>query len=177
MSIAQATLTPPVTAGDHLLGPDSAAVTLVEYGDYECSHCGRAHVIVHEVLGQREGRIRFAFRHFPLARSHPHAKQAAAAAEAAAAQGQFWAMHDRLFAHQDRLDAASLVAHAAAIALDADQFGQVLGHETTAERVQADFLGGVRSGVNGTPTFFINGRRHDDAWDVASLLAAIDAAS
>ncbi|MBA2519142.1 MAG: DsbA family protein [Chloroflexia bacterium] len=177
MSVAQATLTPPVTADDHLLGPDNAAVTLVEYGDYECSHCGRAHAIVHEVLRHREGQVRFGFRHFPLARSHPHAKQAAAAAEAAAAQSQFWAMHERLFTHQDRLDEASLIAHAAAIGLAADQFAQDLGHETTAERVQADFLSGVRSGVNGTPTFFINDRRHDAAWDVASLLAAIDAAS
>lgn len=175
-STLQGTLAPPVTTDDHRIGPESAPVTLVEYGDYECPHCRHAHGIIREVLRQREGQVRFAYRHFPLTQTHPHAEQAAEAAEAAAAQGAFWPMHDQLFAHQGQLDEASLIALAAAAGVDSDQVKRDLIEGTYADYVRADFLSGVRSGVNGTPTFFINGRRHDDAWEVEDLLAAIDQA-
>jgi protein-disulfide isomerase len=157
-----------------MLGPDAAPVTLVEYGDFECPHCGAAHPIIQEVLRLRGDDIRFVFRHFPLTRIHPHAQQAAEAAEAAAAQNAFWPMHDQLYEHQDALDIDSLVGYAAALGLDTARFQRDLTEHTYAEEVRADFLGGVRSGVNGTPTFFINGQRHDGAWDTASLLAVID---
>jgi protein-disulfide isomerase len=170
-------LTPAVSAEDHILGPDDAPVTLVEYGDYQCSYCGQAHAIVQEVLRQREGTIRFVFRDFPLTQVHPFAEHAAEAAEAAAAQGSFWPMHDRLYEHQDALDDVSLTAHAAALGLDVTRFENDLTRHAYAEEVRADFMSGVRSGVNGTPTFFINGRRYDDSWDLESLLNAIDEAS
>jgi protein-disulfide isomerase len=167
-------LTPPVNEQDHSLGPDEAPVTLVEYGDFECEHCGEAHGVIKEVLAAREGDIRFVFRNFPLTQSHPHAQQAAEAAEAAAAQGAFWPMHDHLYEHQDALDPDALTGYATAIGLDVEQFQRDLTEHTYADEVRADFLSGVRSGVNGTPTFFINGQRHDGPWDAASLLAVVD---
>jgi protein-disulfide isomerase len=175
--MSDGTLATPVDANDHTQGPDDAPVTLVEYGDYECDHCGRAHPIVQELLRQRPDTVRFAFRNFPLTQIHPHAQAAAEAAEAAAGQDAFWQMHDRLYEHQDALDNESLVAHAGELGLDLERFERELANHEYTERVRADFLSGVRSGVNGTPTFFINGRRHDDAWDLESLLVAIDAAA
>jgi protein-disulfide isomerase len=170
------TLDPPMSARDHILGPASARVTLVEYGDYECPHCGAAHPIVKEVRRRLGDDLRFAYRHFPLAQTHPHAEPAAEAAEAAGAQGEFWAMHDTLFANQDALDGESLVAYASAIGLDLGRFARDLAARVHAARVRQDFLSGVRSGVNGTPTFFVNGRRHDGPYDLESLLTAISLA-
>ena len=157
-------LTPPVTTRDHAAGPENAPVTLVEYGDYECPYCGMAYLIVKEAQGELGNELRFVFRNFPLAEAHPHARAAAQAAEAAAAQGRFWEMHDTLFEHQDALEAEDLLAHAKSIGLDMQQFARDLADPTYTKRVRDDFRSGVRSGVNGTPTFFMNGERYDGSW-------------
>ncbi|MFZ5623421.1 MAG: DsbA family protein [Gemmatimonadota bacterium] len=159
---------------DHILGPADAPVTLVEYGDLECPDCARAHPIVEAVRGYMGDRLRFTFRHFPRNESHPHAIRAAMAAEAAGAQGRFWEMLPRLFAHQDALDDADLVGYAAAIGTDEDRVARELAEGTWRARVDEDFSSGVRSGVNRTPTFFINGRRHDGPWDTGSLIGALE---
>jgi protein-disulfide isomerase len=163
----------PVTELDHIRGPATAPVTLVEYGDYECPYCGRAHVVVEEVRRIAGDTLRFVFRNFPLSQIHPHALLAAEAAEAAGAQGSFWEMHDRLFEHQDRLSERDLILHAEALGLDVTRFAAELLEHVHAPRVREDFLGGVRSGVNGTPTFFVNGVRHDGGYDLETLLASI----
>ncbi len=170
-------LTLPVGERDHIQGPATAPVTLVEYGDYECPHCGRAYPIVKHVQQRLDNRLRFVFRNFPLAESHPHAEHAAEAAEAAAAQGHFWEMHDALFENQRALGDEHLVRYAAAHGLDRERFTGDMSEHTYAPRVREDFMSGVRSGVNGTPTFFINGVRYDDSWDAETLLAALQAAS
>jgi len=169
------TLYPPVGERDHVVGPATAPVTLVEYGDYECPYCGAAHPVVKEIRRQLGNELRFAFRHFPLTRVHPHAEHAAEAAEAAGAQGRpkFWQMHDMLYEHQDALDDEDLEIYAATIGLDLDRFTREMLAGVYAPRVREDFLSGVRSGVNGTPTFFINGRRHEGGNDFQSLLLAI----
>jgi protein-disulfide isomerase len=157
-------LTPPVSARDHAAGPDDAPVTLVEYGDYECPYCGMAAPIVKRAQQDIGSRLRFIFRNFPLAEAHPHARLAAQAAEAAGAQGKFWEMHDTLFEHQDALEAEDLVGYAKSLGLDAAQFARELEAGTYEKRVRDDFRSGVRSGVNGTPTFFVNGSRYDGSW-------------
>jgi protein-disulfide isomerase len=163
----------PVDGRDHVRGPADAPVTLLEYGDYECPHCGLAHPIVKEVQ-QRLGRqLRFAFRHFPLAEIHPHAEMAAEAAEAAGAQGRFWEMHDLLFKNQDALNDTDLLRYAEALGLELTRFVNELADRTWEPRVREDFMSGVRSGVNGTPTFFVNGVRHDGPWDADSLIEAL----
>jgi protein-disulfide isomerase len=169
-------LTVPLGPDDHVIGPESANVTLVEYGDYECPYCGAAHPVVKEVIAEAGDDLRFAFRHFPLTQVHPHAFDAALAAEAAAAQGRFWEMHDLLFEHQDMLDARGLLALAQALDLDLERFAGDLEARSHEEKVRGDFLSGVRSGVNGTPTFFVNGVRHNGGWDLPSLLGAVEAA-
>jgi protein-disulfide isomerase len=167
----------PVSAQrDHVIGATGAVVTLVEYGDFECSYCGQAYPAVKEVVGAFLEQLRFVFRNFPLTQVHPHAAHAAEASEAAAAQGRFWEMHDLLYEHQDALEDDDLLAYAADIGLDLNRFQVELAQGTHAQRVRDDFMGGVRSGVNGTPTFFINGRRHNGAFDVQSLSDAIAAA-
>lgn len=168
-------LTVPVGANDHVQGPDGARVTLVEYGDYECPHCGRAYPIVKRVQEKMGDKLRFVFRNFPLTRAHPHALHAAEAAEVAAAQGKFWEMHDLLYENQNALDDESLIAYAAGIGLDAEKFREDLQNDTFEERVREDFMGGVESGVNGTPTFFINGVRFNQPWDEETLLKALEA--
>jgi protein-disulfide isomerase len=157
-------LTPPVSAQDHTAGPDDAPVTLVEYGDFECPYCGMAHPIVQAAQRELGSQLRFVFRHFPLAEAHPHARLAAQAAEAAGAQGRFWEMHDTLFEHQDALDVEDLVGYAESLGLDSAQFARDLESGTYAKKVRDDFRSGVRSGVNGTPTFFVNGTRYDGSW-------------
>jgi protein-disulfide isomerase len=157
-------LTPPVSAQDHTAGPDDAPVTLVEYGDFECPYCGMAHPIVQAAQRDLGSQLRFVFRHFPLAEAHPHARLAAQAAEAAGAQGRFWEMHDTLFEHQDALDVEDLVGYAESLGLDSAQFARDLESGTYAKKVRDDFRSGVRSGVNGTPTFFVNGNRYDGSW-------------
>jgi len=167
----------PVGERDHAQGPAHAPVTLVEYGDYECPHCGRAYPIVKEVQRRLGSTLRFVFRNFPLNESHPHAQHAAEAAEGAGAQGRFWEMHDSLFEHQRALDDQHLVGYAKALGLDPVAFEHDLRAHTHKTRVREDFLSGVRSGVNGTPTFFINGVRFDDSWDPDTLTEALTAAA
>jgi protein-disulfide isomerase len=177
MSIPQsATLTPDINEQDHLQGNPNAPVTLVEYGDFECPYCGRAYPIVKAVQQQFADQLLFAFRHFPLSQIHPHAEHAAEAAEAAGAQGAFWEMHDVLFEHQDALGDVHLVGYASMLGLDVERFAREMAEGTYAPIVRQHFLSGVRSGVNGTPTFFINGVRHDDSWDLPVLTAAIERA-
>jgi protein-disulfide isomerase len=170
-------LTPPVSDTDHRSGPDDAPVTLVEYGDFECPHCGAAYPIVEGVRRRMGARLRFVFRHFPLKEMHPHAMHAAEAAEAAGAQGKFWPMHGMIFEHQDALEDADLVRYAKALHLDGKRFTSELDSEARAERIREDIRSGIRSGVNGTPTFFINGVRYDGSWEASDLLAALESAA
>ena len=162
--MSEGQLTPPVTARDHATGPENAPVTLVEYADYECPYCGMAYLIVKEAKRELGNELRFVFRNFPLAEAHPHARLAAQAAEAAGAQGRFWEMHDMLFEHQDALEAEDLLAYAKSIGLDMQQFARDLADPAYTKRVRDDFRSGVTSGVNGTPTFFMNGARYDGSW-------------
>jgi protein-disulfide isomerase len=168
-----ATLKVPITAEDHVQGPENAEVTLVEYGDYECPHCGRAYPIVQQVQEHFGKRLRFVFRNFPLSEMHPHAEAAAEVAEFAGAQGRFWEMHDRLFENQARLGQALFLNLGANLDLSTTALRKALEQGTFEARVRADFKGGVRSGVNGTPTFFINGHRHDGSFDFETLVSAI----
>jgi protein-disulfide isomerase len=177
MTIGGGYLALPVSARDHIVGPPTARVTMVEYGDYECPYCGAAHVVLQELLRRVGHEIRFVFRHFPLTRIHPHAQPAAEAAEAAGAPGKFWEMHDMLYEHQTALDGSHLLMYAAALDLDVKRFAEELATHAHADRVREDFMSGVRSGVNGTPSFFINGHRHDGGYDLESLLAAIASAA
>jgi protein-disulfide isomerase len=174
----EATLTIPVDEGrDHIQGPADAAVTLVQYGDYECPYCGEAYPIVKEVQGRMKERLRFVFRNFPISTSHPHAEQAAEAAEAADAQGRFWDMHDLLYENQRRLRDEDLRVYAAQLELDLERFDKELAEHVHAARIHEDFMSGVRSGVNGTPTFYVNGVRHDDSYDADTLLEALERAA
>ena len=166
----------PVGERDHVQGPETAPVTLVEYGDFECPYCGEAHQVVKAIQRQLGDQVRFVFRHFPLSTVHPHAEHAAEAAEAASAQGRFWEMHDMLFEHQHALDDRSFLRYADALGLDTDRFAAELTAHIYAPRVREDFVSGVLSGVNGTPTFFINEVRHDGGYDLPSLLTALRAA-
>lgn len=167
----------PVSERDHYFGSPTAAVTVVEYGDYECPHCGLAERTVQELAARLGDEWRFVFRNFPLTTAHPHAQHAAEAAEAAGAQGLFWEMHDFLFAHQESLSDRDLVRDAVLLGADRDQFVADMTEHRFAERVREDFLAGARSGVNGTPTFFINGVRYDGYPDVDSMLSAIEVAA
>jgi protein-disulfide isomerase len=173
-SLDRPRLTVPLSDRDHVRGPATAAVTLVEYGDYECPFCGAAAAAVRQVQ-QIVGDLRFAYRHFPLTQIHPHAFQAAEAAEASGAQGSFWEMHDLLFAHQDALELQDLFVYARGLGLDLERFASDLANNAHAVRVREDMMSGIRSGVNGTPTFFINDVRHNGGYDVQSLLAGISA--
>ena len=161
----------PIDGSDHVLGEGS--VTLVEYGDYQCPHCQAAQPHVERVLRQFGRDLRFAFRHFPLTTIHPMAKPAAETAEFAGARGRFWQMHAALFANGARLSAPVLLALAEQVDLDPADLRLSLVQGTYAPIVEAQFAGGIRSGVNGTPCFFIDGRRHDGGWDAATLSAAI----
>jgi protein-disulfide isomerase len=151
----------PVTSDDYVSGPAAAPVTLVEYGDYECPHCGTAHPIVNLVRRQFAQDLRFVFRLFPMSMVHPNAESAAETAEFAGANGVFWEMHDALYENQDQLGPPLYLALAGALGLSQSALRQALMNGTFAPKVRKDFLGGARSGVNDTPSFFINGRRHD----------------
>jgi protein-disulfide isomerase len=173
-----ARLSPPVSERDHVQGDAGAPVTLVEYGDYECPHCGHAHPIVKSIQHRLGRKLRFVFRNFPLAEAHPHARHAAEAAEAAAEQGKFWQMHDALFENQTQLGDEDLVATARRLRLDAQRIARALEEGTYTARVREDFRSGIRSGVNGTPTFFINGERYDGAWaDEDSFVRTLERAA
>lgn len=168
-----ATLRTPITKSDHVRGPESAPITLVEYGDYECPHCALAHPIVHRVQQHFSRRMRFVFRHFPMTEIHPHAGIAAESAEFAGAVGRFWDMHDALFAQQSSLSLPTIFLIAEQLGLSETALRDALETGQYRNKVRNDFMGGIRSGVNGTPTFFINGARHDGGYDYASLVAAI----
>jgi protein-disulfide isomerase len=170
-------LRPPVSEADHRAGSDDAVVTLVEYGDYECPHCGRAQPVLEEVRKRMGSRLALVFRHFPLTNIHPHAEHAAEAAEAAASQGRFWEMHEAIFARQSALTDRDLIDRAKRLRLDAGRVEEELAAGVHAGRVRRDFDSGVRSGVNGTPTFFINGVRHDGPWEGEALLEALQRAA
>ncbi len=157
---------------DHVRGPADAPVTLVEYGDFECPHCGRAEPAVRELLADF-GDVRYVWRHLPLTDVHPHAQLAAEATEAAGEQGAFWEMHDLLFAHQDALRAEDLISYAGQLGLDVDQFERDLQERVGAARVAADVESADLSSVSGTPTFFVNGLRHYGAYDLEALTAAV----
>ena len=172
MPVQPTQLIPPVDpARDHLDGPDDPSVTLLEYGDYQCDYCRRAHSGIRRIREQHlPGQVRYVFRHLPNTRLHRDAQRAAEAAEAAAAQGQFWDMHNYLFAHQDALDRDSLVDAAAALGLDRQRFARELDEHVHAKRVRADRDHAQASGAHVTPTFFIDGRRYDGPWDDESVL-------
>ena len=163
----------PVTPRDHIQGPEDAPLTLLEYGDFECPFCGRAHPIV-KALQQRYGdQLRFGYRHFPLAQSHPHAESAAETSEFAGAHRKFWPMHDLLFENQDQLGLPLYQQLAQELGLSPNGLIQSLEEGRFRPRVREDFSSGVRSGVNGTPTFFINGIRYDGPVDVVSMTEAL----
>jgi protein-disulfide isomerase len=163
----------PVTANDHIQGGADAQWTLVEYGDYECPVCGEAYPIVKQLQEHLGDRLLFVFRNFPLRQIHRMAEFAAETAEFAAAHGRFWQMHDLLFENQEDLEDELLFRLTTKIGLSADQLRRSLASETYRDRIDLDFRGGIRSGVNGTPTFFINGARHDGSFDFDTLLRAI----
>ena len=161
---------------DHVRGPDDAAVTLLEYGDLECPYCGQAERVIRELLSNFGGELRYAWRHLPLNDVHPHAQLAAESAEAAAAQGKFWEMHDALLANQDDLTLKSILAAAERLGLDMEKFRGHLRKRKGAPKIAEDVESADLSGVSGTPTFFINGHRHQGAYDIATLSKAVKAA-
>ena len=171
------TLQPAVSARDHIEGDIAAPVTLVEYGDYECPHCGHAFPIIKRIQKALGNDLCFVFRNFPLSEVHPNATAAAEAAEAAAAQGKFVEMHDIIFENQDRLGPGDLLGYAQQCGLDTQRFVREMEAGDYTDRVREDFMSGVRSGVNGTPTFFVNGQRYDDSWDYGPLLAHLQLAA
>src|SRR6266511_967005 len=171
-------LTLPVSEGrDHIQGSADARVTLVQYGDYECPYGGESDPIVKDIQARLGEQLRFGCRNFPISTSQPHAEHAAEAAEAAGAQGRFWEMHDPLYENQRHLKDDDLRSYAQALDLDIDLFDTELAEHVHADRVHEDFMSGVRSGVNGTPTFFINGLRHDDSYEFETLLGALQRAT
>ncbi len=160
----KALLTIPVSERDHTQGPADAKVTLVEYGDYQCPHCRLVYYNIKDLQALLGDRLQYVYRHLPIAGSHPEAQMAAEAVEAAGAQGKFWEMHDQLYGHPD-LDQSHIMAYAEQIGLDMERFRQEIADRVYRDKVQEDFDSGLRSGANGTPTFFINGERYDGAWD------------
>ena len=168
-------LDPPLSEDDHVEGPVDAPVELVMYGDFQCPYCAAAQSMVRRVRERLNGRLRFAFRHFPLPELHPQAQLAAEASEAAASQGAFWPMHDQLYAARGRLAEGELVQHARDLGLDAERFAGELSVHVHAERVATHHRSGERSGVAGTPAFFVNGSLHVGAFDAGSLIAALEA--
>jgi protein-disulfide isomerase len=169
-----ATLKVPVDSQDHVQGSPEAAITLVEYGDYECPHCGHAYPIVKQVQKHFGKRLRFVFRNFPLKEIHQMAESAAETAEFAGTKGKFWEVHDGIYANQEVLGLSLLLELAQMHSLSVQELRTALETREFERRVKEDFLGGVRSGVNGTPTFFINGHRHDGPFEFEDLVRAID---
>jgi protein-disulfide isomerase len=169
------TLHPQIGPDDHYLGPADAPVSLVEYGDYECPHCGRAHVIVQDVLSRLGNRVRYVYRNFPLTDIHPHAALAAEAAESVARYGgedAFWDMHDMLFMNQDALEIDDLLGYAEAAGVNVEDVAEDLSNGAARRRVRADIDSANSSGATGTPTFFINGTRYEGSWTDPEVFAA-----
>lgn len=167
---------PEITPEDHVLGSADAPVTVVEYGDYECPYCRGAYRDVHRLLDQYPGRVRFVFRNFPIPQLHPHAEQAAEAAEAAAAQGKFWPMYELLLRTSSRLDLDSLLRYADQIGLDTGRFENEVRGNVYAARIEADVSEGLRNGVNATPKFYVDGVRIDGKVPMEGLVDAVRAA-
>ncbi len=165
---------PVIPERDHIRGPPSAPATLVEYGDYECPYCHAAHVVVADLLSRLPGRLCFVFRHFPMTTVHPHAQTAAEGAEAAANQMKFWPMHDALLTFDAAPTMSLLIAAATALRLDLPAFRGEIARHVHVPRIREDFTSAVYSGVNGSPTFYINGVRHDGAWDSATMFSAVN---
>lgn len=170
-------LTVPVNENEHVIGRANAPVTLLQYGDYECPYSGQAFYAVKQLQADFGNNLRFAFRSFPLNERHPHALQAVQAAEAAGRQGKFWEMHDMLFAHQNMLDSYYLVRFAYVLQLDIERFVQVAGSDEISRKIHDDFWSGIRSGVNGTPTFYVNGVLHAGTYTYDDLRAAVELAA
>ena len=164
------TLVPPVGPDDHIDGPADAPITLVEYGDYQCPYCGQAYPIVKALQKELGASVRLVFRNMPLANVHPHAENAAEVAEAVALHAPFWPIHDALYENQRDLSDASLLRYAAGVGADIDAVKEALKGGGPRTRVESDLENGIRSGVNGTPTFFVNGVRYDDSWDYETFL-------
>ena len=167
-------LDPPLGARDHVDGPADAPLELLMYGDFQCPFCNAAQPILQRVRERLSGRLRFAFRHFPLTEIHPDAQRAAEASEAAAAQDAFWPMHDALYAARGALGLAAVLAAARSVGLDVDRVRSELAAGTHAARVEEDVRSGRSAGVAGTPTFFVNGVRHEGGYDAQSLIAALE---
>lgn len=171
------TLTVEVNEEDHIQGADSAQITLVEYGDYQCPYCRKAHPIVKKIQETLGDKLRFVFRDFPLRKIHPNAEHAAEASEIAAAHGKFWEMHDLLYENQKSLEDENLIEYAESLGIDREKFAADLENGTYQKKVRDEFISGIESGVNATPTFFINGVRFDGSWDYDSLLEALENAA
>jgi len=170
-------LAEPINENDHVTGAPNAPVTLVEYGDYECPDCLNTQPIVAELRKRHGEKLRFVFRHFPVSSVHPHASAAASAAEAAGEQGKFWEMHETLFKHQKEFGEIDLSHLALRLGLEIYKFESSIGQDLHRRRIDTDYASGLRSGVKGTPTFFINGIRYQGKIDLDSLTAAIEKAT
>lgn len=171
-----AKLISPVSSADHIQGNEKATLTLVEYGDYECSYCGVAYPIVKRIQKHFGNNLKFVFRNFPLVESHPHAGIAAISAEFAGTKNKFWEMHDLLYENQANLEISDLLSYAESLTLPAEELQRAIEKEMFKEKIRDDFIGGVRSGVNGTPTFFINGVRHNDSFEYEVLVKSLNEA-
>ena len=168
------TLQIPVSSSDHIQGNTTAPVILVEYGDYECPYCGKAHHVIKQLQKYFGPNLGFVFRHFPLVEVHPHAEIAAETAEFTNSHHRFWEMHDLLYENQNNLSMLMLFDLAKALALPISELQDALQARRYYPKIQSDFLGGVKSGVNGTPTFFINNERYNGSWELADLREAIE---
>lgn len=171
-----ATLRTPVNEKDNQQGNKNAPVTLVEYGDYQCPHCGKAYPVVKQLQEEFGDKLNFVFRNFALTKIHPYAFIAAVSAEAAAKQNAYWDMHDWLFENQNKITPHNILDFAGKISLDMDQFKQDQENETLKQKVESDFIGGMRSGVNATPGFFINGEKLEGPAVYITLRNAINKA-
>jgi protein-disulfide isomerase len=171
--MTSATLATPITEEDHAQGLANAAITLVQYGEYECPYTRLSRHSVHQLQREFADSLRFVLRHFPLEEIHPHARGAAAAAEAAGLQTDFWTMHEYLFEHQKALEDADLKKYARELGLDPQRFDRDRSSPDVEKRIDRDLASGQRSGVQGTPTFYVNGTRHDGGYDLDSLRSAI----
>ena len=176
MVTASGELSAPVTTRDHVRGALEAPIQLVEYGDYECPHCGRAFWVIRQLQEKLGDQLVFVFRNFPLTEVHPRADSVAQALEAAGAQGYFWEMHDRFYEHQHELEGLDLAGHAERVGLDVKQWRRDMKDARFFDRVREDIATGLSSGVTGTPTFFINGTRYDGPYDFDSMLVALESA-
>jgi protein-disulfide isomerase len=173
MSAHAPDLVAPITPHDHVRGPTDAPVQLVIYGDFECGYCGQTHLILQAILDKMGDQVCIVFRHFPLTDKHPHAEHAAEAAEAAGAQRRFWEMHDMMFENQDALDDDDLLAYAGELGVDTDRFADEIVSGAHTDRIRHNRATGMKSGVDGTPTIFINGARYTGELDIDSLMKAL----